>query len=598
MAIDWTKVIITADDDTVAMAAGQVLLLASGVPGESASVEVAETVTLDPLEDAYVENLGDNRNVRLKFGIPRGQSGVWGGIGGTLEDQADLKHALDAKADIIHTSASGSLVHITDGAPYPVDSLTVGIDPVQDLHGYDSPWPAGGGKNKAPITEGNVTVGSYSWHVDSDGYITQTSESDARNWVYSESQWFITLPAGTYKLLCQSKTYAGTAISVILYDSSNNAKTSVGLTAVETKSSTFTLAEETALGIYGKNQGGIYRVAIYSDTSISTYQPYSNICPISGHTQAVVTRTGKNLFARDSTNIANNKCLNSSGQLYDNTNWRVYYVSVKPDATYSISGITSNEDNVYFYWMNDSKQPVSAVGKRRTQYLGITAPANASYLAICCVYNLESLKFDLPTVQLELGSTATAYEPYQGTSVTISLGSTVYGAQLDAVAGTLTVDRASFTWGTGESTRLSNSKVCVLDKSDVVTIDPANQTTLIGAICDKLPSGTWAQLAGGSTSMAGCVYGNALGFRIAGYTTLEEYETFLASNPLQFVYLLKTPVTITGLTPAQISLLLGENNVWSDTGDTTVGYRADTKLYIDSKLAAAIAELQALILEH
>ena len=98
--------------------------------------------------------------------------------------------------------------------------------------------------------------------------------------------------------------------------------------------------------------------------------------------------------------------------------------------------------------------------------------------------------------------------------------------------------------------------------------------------------------------MAGWVYGNALGFRIAGYTTLEEYETFLASNPLQFVYLLKTPVTITGLTPAQIQALQGLNNVWSDTGDTSIGYRADTKLYIDSKLAAAIAELQALILEH
>ena len=46
--------------------------------------------------------------------------------------------------------------------------------------------------------------------------------------------------------------------------------------------------------------------------------------------------------------------------------------------------------------------------------------------------------------------------------------------------------------------------------------------------------------------------------------------------------------------PVTISALLGQNNIWADTGDVTVGYMADTKLYIDKKFA----ELQALILEH
>jgi len=61
----------------------------------------------------------------------------------------------------------------------------------------------------------------------------------------------------------------------------------------------------------------------------------------------------------------------------------------------------------------------------------------------------------------------------------------------------------------------------------------------------------------------------------------------------QVVYQLSTPITYT-LTPQEIRTLLGENNLWADTGDTTVEYRADTKLYIDKKFA----ELQALILEH
>jgi hypothetical protein len=48
------------------------------------------------------------------------------------------------------------------------------------------------------------------------------------------------------------------------------------------------------------------------------------------------------------------------------------------------------------------------------------------------------------------------------------------------------------------------------------------------------------------------------------------------------------------LSAEQITTLLGVNNIWCDTGDTSVEYRADTKLYIDNKFA----ELQALILEN
>ena len=43
------------------------------------------------------------------------------------------------------------------------------------------------------------------------------------------------------------------------------------------------------------------------------------------------------------------------------------------------------------------------------------------------------------------------------------------------------------------------------------------------------------------------------------------------------------------LTPTQIDLLKGKNNVWNDCGNTDVTYKADTKLYIDNKITEAIA---------
>lgn len=47
--------------------------------------------------------------------------------------------------------------------------------------------------------------------------------------------------------------------------------------------------------------------------------------------------------------------------------------------------------------------------------------------------------------QLELGSTATAYKPYQGDTYSADFGQTVYGGTLDWAAGVLTLDNAMVT---------------------------------------------------------------------------------------------------------------------------------------------------------
>ena len=57
---------------------------------------------------------------------------------------------------------------------------------------------------------------------------------------------------------------------------------------------------------------------------------------------------------------------------------------------------------------------------------------------------------------------------------------------------------------------------------------------------------------------------------------------------MQVVYPLNEPFTVQ-LTPETLSTLLGANNIWADTGDTTVNYRADTTMYID-KLTGSTEE--------
>ena len=49
---------------------------------------------------------------------------------------------------------------------------------------------------------------------------------------------------------------------------------------------------------------------------------------------------------------------------------------------------------------------------------------------------------------------------------------------------------------------------------------------------------------------------------------------------VQLVYELATPQTYQ-LTPQEVKTLLGTNNVWTDIGNVSVTYVADTKLYIE-----------------
>ena len=62
-------------------------------------------------------------------------------------------------------TASGTIASFGDGADdIPVKNLAVNIEPIQDLHGYENPWPAGGGINiwDEEWEQGRITNGTNS----------------------------------------------------------------------------------------------------------------------------------------------------------------------------------------------------------------------------------------------------------------------------------------------------------------------------------------------------------------------------------------------------------------------------------------------------
>lgn len=514
--LDWDKIIITVDDEIVSGASGQVMLLASGIPGTAATIAVGTVTTLPAGSPATVENAGSSSAAVLKFGIPKGADGVgsWGSIEGDIADQEDLQEALDAKADgsdlsdkadIITPSLSGALVTIEDGAAAPVKSLAVDIEPIQDLHGYDAPWPAGGGKNIFNID--NISTGTFNGITVSKSDNTISYSGTAIDSGWKSTIAVLTLPDGTWH--CHLE---GDAYWLENYTSKGKDYT------VTVSGGTPVMRLSLVNAVAGQSYSGtVSNIQIESGSSFTSYAPYSNICPISGWTGCNVLRTGKNLlpnlkYTQSSTMIA----------LGQNQSISVKTIYLKP-GTYTLSVSTNNVSVGLYYRKSvtgNTNYTMNASGN-----VGSFTVTEADYFSFWA-YKSDGLSSDdVLSFQLELGSTATDYEPYSGTTLSIdweSEAGTVYGGTLDVTTGVLTVTDEQIASYNGET----------------------------------LPS-TWISdrdaYASGTTPTTGA----------------------------QVVYALATPLTYQ-LDSHQMETLMGINHIWSDAGDTHVTYRADTKLYIDT----------------
>lgn len=162
-------------------------------------------------------------------------------------------------------------------------------------------------------------------------------------------------------------------------------------------------------------------------------------------------------------------------------------------------------------------------------------------------------------IQLELGQTATAYEPYTSTTYPIPLGRNVYSGTLDVVSGKLTVDKAivdlgSLTWG--RYTDIQDKYIYLASVSGMDTTSAKIMSSMFKC------RDTWVSLNslafGEMQSHPSLTYIYA---RDDNCTTKEAFTS--AVNGQQLVYELATPI-VYDLTPQQIQTLLGTNNIWSD----------------------------------
>lgn len=515
-------------------------------------------------------------------------------------DIQEIGKKLDNKAPIIINMVSGDIASFSDGADsMPMKSLVATIEPVQDLHGFDHPWPAGSGKNKLNnfISSSSGTfAGGIAWTLNSDGSITVNGTATTTDNLYINAN-AESLPAGNYILNgCPNGGSSSTYRLVAAINSGASYAVDVGSGAA------LNLQEGDTFRCYIRiNSGTTINATYYPMIRLATevdetYEPYSNICPITGRTGLSGKRTGKNLayFANGTKSsagvafvfadgvitangTASGNALSGNDNLYlPAGTYRVFNLAAQSDGAY-INVQNSEDSAAWPILANTSGSLTDTFTLTRWTKLSVHARIPSGVTATNMVFK----------PMIVAGTAAPAeFEPNVSQDISVnwqSQAGTVYGGTVDVVSGKLVADRAivTGTWSKSPNynhvfyrTGIGNKTFPVLVLSDVISnILPTVQANSLSAL-DNMDYGIRV------TDIIYAVNKDC--------STAEEFNTWATQNDLQVVYTLATPIEYQ-LTPQEVTTLLGNNVVYTDVGPVSVTAPRDTKMYVDNKIAEAVA---------
>ena len=333
------------------------------------------------------------------------------------------------------------------------------------------------------------------------------------------------------------------------------------------------------------------------DTSGGAPSP-SHICPISGWDEVETVVSGKNIFGgrafADGIKTAipqavldtDAKTISYASGYATSTSNFTSGVQFKENTQYTIILKFSNtvdRTNVLVAY-TDGTFTIIRVSETGLQTIIYTSVANKTINYIGGSNNNGTSVFYYEECGVFEGVlTADQFETYTATTHITTLPQTVYGGTLDVVSGVLTVDRAmvdlgSLTW----SKRVSGVFYTWSLQNLVKAVSNNSQTA--NTKCSALKLGSYSDVYNNATLDYAISVGadSQLGAHCSAYAEAADFKS--AMSGVQLVYELATPQTYQ-LTPTQIDSLLGLNNVWADSGDVTVEYIADTKLYIQKVIS-------------
>lgn len=521
-----------------------------------------------------------------------------------LDDYA-TKEDVENNVSIVEKETSGAIITIDDGAENsPLKKMIVDINPVQNLNGYNHPWVGGGGKNLFNLDNAVLAIG-YNGAYRKNGYHdvtvykTETGiASDEQDNNCGRTVCLGLLPAGDYIVSFADNSYLKTKMSVV-YTNTNILPENESLsrtTVADTTTQDYIEFEADGvnyywLGSYANNAAPykidniMVRLASVAD---ATYEPYKNICPISGWTEVNIPQMGKNLLPL---NIWNGFNYNSSvGTVFAPTlsdrSWTQGENSItyETTATYTALSLMTPLLRKGVYYISLHK--LSANSLRYTRYVldksftvkqsnYVSNVTNASlaitldedgYIAFRLDNGSTASQTVEITIQVEVGDTETTYEPYKGRIINVSWedeAGTVYGGTLDMVdwmlrAEMADVDLGTLTWTYQEGYHRFNSSGI----ASMVKI-PSSNNVNIGGLCSAYVVRSVSQVILNDNGL-GVSTSGTIGIIDTRFTDPTEFKA--AVDGVHYVYPLATPIEYQ-LTPQQITLFKNYNALWADTGD-------------------------------
>ena len=537
------------------------------------------------LTDVFPENHGNATykatlsDVRDLFGIPE------------LEDD------LNDLAPAIVPTKSGNVVAFSDGADdMPIKSLAVNFEPVQDLNGYDRPWAGGGGKNLLPPltseTKNGVTIA-----VADDGTVTVNGTATADT--YFDVNFSANVSAGTAYYICMFNPVTSTSrLTIFIIGSAGNGQVNANYAnsvfattaAADNSFTRWRLRIPNGESYMNFVLRPMFQIGGETPTA---YEPYENICPISGWTEANVTRAGRNLYApTGETNssygvrwVSNlNGTITANGTA-TNTSFCKGVVLDLPAGTYTVCDFANNADGAINVQDATNWAVLATTSSENPKVF--TLAERTSVVVRCRVPSGKTVTNSVFMPMLMVGevtSIPSEFEEYKGETFNVTFptaAGTVYGGVVDPIKGKLIVDRAIVDLGTLDWVYATTNIVMYTKSLNA-------QNAVAEMLCTAYPYAGISDSNGQARdkgNMTLSVYSGAdrrIYIRDDRYTDAAIFKT--AMSGIMLVYKLATPVEYT-LSAQEITTLLGYNTIYADCGSiANVEYPADTKKYIDSRL--------------
>lgn len=261
-----------------------------------------------------------------------------------------------------------------------------------------------------------------------------------------------------------------------------------------------------------------------TSTSFSPYFTPIELNKISDYKDSIKKSTGKNLFDKDNTSITSGAYINSStGEIISGgTSSVINNISVISNTTYTLTAVGKNK--IAFYDSNNNY--LSNITSNLTTF---TTPANCKYIKI----QLATETLDINTIQLEIGSTATSYEPYGKVwYIEKQIGKKVYNG----------TETGWFKSGTTQGDRFALN----VDDAKVIDAPIIMSNYFIGKRNSKFSLGT-CYMAIYNTTFERLF----IDFSEYNTTTLAQFKTWLSTHNTEVLYVLNTP-TYTEITNTEL----------------------------------------------